>query len=162
VSRNQADRLARSFMPALPGSSYRRFNVPLRPANKGNGKNLVTRYTSNSDRLLSACAARLPDCRSPSEAIRDRPNYKTTARQEVLSNRSASKGVRGSEFIYHRLSRCWVLRSNGTTILRGRSSHDARSIFPASFTWNSGSPPFEESRPGLKYQATGTIGILLV
>jgi hypothetical protein len=34
-----------SLMPALPGSSYGRFNVPLRAANKGNGKNLVTRHT---------------------------------------------------------------------------------------------------------------------
>jgi hypothetical protein len=40
-------------MPAFPGSSCGRFSVPLKAADKGNGKNLAARYALPADDLLS-------------------------------------------------------------------------------------------------------------
>ena len=39
-------------MPAFPGSSCGRFSVPLKAADKGNGKNLAARYALPADDLL--------------------------------------------------------------------------------------------------------------
>jgi hypothetical protein len=116
------------FVPAFPGSSYGRFSVPSKAANKGNGKNLAAHRISCTAFCKRPCfdlTARLPDCRSP-RVSDSRP--KTTKRTAAVMKGHASFGPKARGRVMNDMRRAerFAIRRN---FHRGAENSELNPLF---------------------------------